>query len=84
MLLGTYYDGVELHRDDKILYARFLTPHRVISTCSAAGGLRDDLEYLYNHQSCEPSGHQRALHRLISRDPAGVSAAGVSALRIAR
>ena len=71
MHLGTYYDGVELHRDDKIVYARFLTPHRVISTCSAAGGLHDDLEYLYNHQSCEPTGHNRPVHRLISRDPQG-------------
>lgn len=69
MHLGTYYDGVELHREDKILYARFLAPHRVISTCPASGGLHDDLEYLYNHQSCEPSGHQRALHHLVSRDP---------------
>jgi adenosylcobinamide amidohydrolase len=69
MHLGTYYDGVELHRDEKIVYARFLIPHRVISTCSAAGGLRDDLEYLYNHQSCEPIGHNRSVHRLVSRDP---------------
>jgi len=69
MHVGTYYDGVELHREEKIVYARFLAPHRVISTCSAAGGLHDDLDYLYNHQSCEPSGHQRAVHRLVSRDP---------------
>jgi len=69
MHLGTYYDGVELHRDDKMLYAHFLSPHRVLSTCPAAGGLRDDLEYLYNHQSCEPSGHYRPMHRLVSRDP---------------
>ncbi len=33
-------------------------------------GLRDDLGYLYNHQSCEPSGHHLACHRLVSRDPA--------------
>jgi hypothetical protein len=41
MLLGSYYDGIEVHvkRD---VYARFLVPHRVISTCQAAGGLRDD------------------------------------------
>lgn len=69
MHLGTYYGGMELHRDEKIIYARFLAPHRVISTCSAAGGLREDLDYLYNHQSCEPTGHERAIHRLISRDP---------------
>jgi adenosylcobinamide amidohydrolase len=69
MHLGTYYNGVELHRDEKIIYAHFLSPHRVISTCSAAGGLREDLDYLYNHQSCEPAGHQRAMHRLVSSDP---------------
>ncbi len=50
MLLERYYNGVEIHRADKIIYARFLSPHRVISTCrSSAGGLRDDLEYLYRH-----------------------------------
>lgn len=43
MLLGTYYKGVEIHRVDKIVYARFLVPHRVISTCPAAGGVREDL-----------------------------------------
>jgi len=69
MLLGTYYDGVELHREEKIVYARFLVPHRVISTCRAAGGLREDLTYLYNHQSCEPSRHDHPFNRLDSRDP---------------
>ncbi len=69
MRLGTYYDGVELHREDKIVYARFLLPHRVISTCPAAGGLRDNLVYLYNHQSCEPAGHNPSIHRLVSHDP---------------
>jgi len=69
MYLGSYYDGVELHRDEKIVYARFLTPHRVISTCSAAGGIREDLACLYNHQSCEPTGHNRTIHRTLSRDP---------------
>ncbi|WP_165774746.1 adenosylcobinamide amidohydrolase [Candidatus Viridilinea mediisalina] len=72
MLLARYYDGVELHRDAKIIYARFLTPHRVISTCrSSTGGLHDDLGYLYNHQSCEPSGHNLSaeLHRLAVEQP---------------
>ncbi|MFZ0944582.1 MAG: adenosylcobinamide amidohydrolase [Syntrophobacteraceae bacterium] len=69
MLLGTYYNGVEIHREEKIVHARFLVPHRVISTCRAAGGLRDDLTFLYNHQSCEPSGHDRPIHRLASQDP---------------
>jgi adenosylcobinamide amidohydrolase len=69
MLLGTYYDGVEIHREEKILYARFLVPHRVISTCQTAGGLRDDLGYLYNHQSSEPSGHHHPAHTLAASDP---------------
>ncbi|NDJ77221.1 MAG: adenosylcobinamide amidohydrolase [Chloroflexi bacterium] len=65
MKLYTYYEGVELHRDEKIIFAKFLVPHRVLSTCrSSGGGLRDDLDYLYNHQSCEPAGHHMsaALH----------------------
>jgi adenosylcobinamide amidohydrolase len=69
MLLGTYYDGVEVHREEKIVYARFLVPHRVISTCQAAGGLRDDLGYLFNHQSSEPSGHHHSAHILAASDP---------------
>jgi len=71
MLLGTYYDAVEIHREDKMVYARFLAPHRVISTCPASGGMRDDLSFLYNHQSCEPTGHRRPVHRLCSRAPKG-------------
>lgn len=69
MLLAVFYDGVEIHREEKIIYAKFLTPHRVISTCSAAGGIHDDLEFLYNHQSCEPAGHTQMTHRMISNDP---------------
>ncbi|HVN96350.1 MAG TPA: adenosylcobinamide amidohydrolase [Syntrophorhabdaceae bacterium] len=69
MLLGTYYDGVEIHREEKIVYARFLVPHRIISTCQAAGGLRDDLDYLYNHQSSEPAGHHPSAHMIAVRDP---------------
>ena len=74
MILGTYYKGVEIHREERIIYARFLMPHRVISTCPAAGGVRDDLGYLYNHQSCEPVGHDPAALRLISPDPRGYRA----------
>ncbi|MBN1653502.1 MAG: adenosylcobinamide amidohydrolase [Deltaproteobacteria bacterium] len=65
MLLNRYYDGVEIHREDKIIYARFLSPHRVISTCPAAGGVREDIEVLYNHQSCEPTKHQTMGDRII-------------------
>ena len=70
MLLGSYYDGIEIHREQKIVYGRFLVPHRVISTCPAAGN-REDLEYLYNHQSCEPTGHDPAALRLVAVDPKG-------------
>ena len=70
MLLGTYYEGVELHREEKIVFARFLTPHRVISTCRVGGGLRDDLECIYNHQGCEPKAHHWGMHRLATSDPA--------------
>lgn len=69
MLLGSYYDGIEVHREERIVYARFLVPHRVISTCQAAGGLRDDLGYLYNHQSSEPAGHHQYTHTMAARDP---------------
>ncbi len=69
MLLGSFYEGVEIHREEKIVYARFLAPHRVISTCSSAGGITDDLACLYNHQSCEPVGHNRLDHRMLSRRP---------------
>lgn len=69
MLIDTLYSGVELHREEKIIYARFLKPHNVLSTCRVAGGLRSDLAYLYNHQSCEPAGHSRCLPSMAYRDP---------------
>ncbi|MEM5788137.1 MAG: adenosylcobinamide amidohydrolase [Syntrophobacteraceae bacterium] len=69
MLLGMFYDGLEIHRKEKIVYGKFLVPHRVISTCGAAGGIRDDLAFIYNHQSCEPAGHNRLNPHLIVRRP---------------
>ncbi len=71
MLLDTFYDGVEIHREEKIIYAKFLVPHRVLSTCRVAGGLREDIRYLYNHQSCEPAGHMHKLTQTAIRDPEG-------------
>lgn len=58
MKIGQYYDAVELYREEKVAYAHFLKPHRVLSTCRLNGGVREDLEYLYNHQSCEPRAHK--------------------------
>ena len=69
MILEKYYDGIEIHREEKIIYVKFLSPHRVISTDRIAGGLSDELEYLYNHQSCEPSGHYHG-HELAIGNPA--------------
>ncbi len=71
MLLERFYDAIEVHREEKIIYVRFLSPHRVISTCRVDGGLRDDLEYIYNHQACEPAGHSHESHGRMSSDPAG-------------
>ena len=56
-MIETFYGGVEIHRKERIIYAKFLRPHQVLSTCRAAGGLRDDLKFVFNHQSGEPVGH---------------------------
>ncbi len=63
MKLETFYNGIEIHRNDKLIHVRFLKPHLVLSTCRAAGGLRNDLQYVLNHQGCEPTGHLR-LHKV--------------------
>jgi adenosylcobinamide amidohydrolase len=69
MLIDTYYDGVEIHREEKIIIAKFLRPHQVLSTCPAAGGLQTALAVIYNHQSCEPAGHSHGLPPSVYRDP---------------
>ncbi len=71
MLIDTLYDGVEIHREEKIIYAKFLRPHRVISTCRVAGGLREEMGYVYNHQSCEPAGHSHKRTQRAIADPVG-------------
>ena len=58
---GVFSNGIDIRRGNRIIYVRFLVPHRVISTCRAAGGIQQSLEYLYNHQACEPTGHHRAI-----------------------
>lgn len=70
MHIDTFYGEVELHRTDKILFAKFLSPHRVISTCQVAGGIREDLDYLYNHQSCEPTTHHTLTSDIMRMDRA--------------
>jgi adenosylcobinamide amidohydrolase len=70
MLIGRYYDGIEIYRQNKMVYAKFLCPHRVISTCRVNGGLRDDLSYLFNHQACEPNRHFRKTLDMAIHQPA--------------
>jgi adenosylcobinamide amidohydrolase len=69
MLLGRFYDTLEISRQDKIIVARFLKPHLVVSTCRAAGGMQQDLKCIYNHQSCEPTGHTAGLPKSAYQDP---------------
>lgn len=69
MLLGKYDDSLEIHRRDKIVFAVFLKPHHVISTCRVNGGLRKDLGVLFNHQSCEPCNHLHQTRRIIDQTP---------------
>ena len=70
MLIGKFYKEIEIHRSEKIIVVKFLTPHRVISTCRTGSGLRDDLDLIFNHQSCEPTMHTRKVHAQAVRDPA--------------
>lgn len=66
MKLATYYQGVNVFRQDKVIFGELLVPHLVISTCQAAGGIQRNLKYVINHQVCESKNHQR--HNLNYRD----------------
>ncbi len=68
MHLGTYGDA-EVHRNEKIVIVRFKAPYRVISTCRANGGLHNDIECMFNHQSCEPAAHHRKSLKSITSSP---------------
>ena len=57
MKLKSFYGGVELHRKEKVFYGHFLKPHRCLSTSRVNGGVHEDLNYIINHQSCEPVRH---------------------------
>jgi adenosylcobinamide amidohydrolase len=70
--LAAYYDGLELHLDGRLLTARFLMPHRTVSTCPVSGGLREDLTGVYNRQLCEPVAHDSQTVRDAARDPSRV------------
>ena len=69
MQLKTYDGVLELHRSSKKIFAKFLSPHRVISTCRVNGGLKEDIEVMLNHQSCEPCNHMGNHTKRITREP---------------
>ena len=69
MLIGRFYDDLEIHRERKYIAVRFVVPHKVISTCRVNGGLRDDLKMVFIHQVCEPVDHYSDLQELAVSDP---------------
>ncbi|MFT3782700.1 MAG: adenosylcobinamide amidohydrolase [Nibricoccus sp.] len=56
----------ELRRRGRHVIVELRAPALVLSTCHLNGGLRDDIRFLVNHQSCEPGKHQER-HELITR-----------------
>jgi len=71
MVLKRFNESLVIHRKDRIVYAEFLKPHKVISTCRTTGGIHDDMEFMYNHQSCEPANHHSMGHKIAAQNPQG-------------
>lgn len=69
MLLGTFFDTIELYRKEKMLIARFLKPFRSVSSCRTGGGFSSRLEFVCNHQCCEPRDHFTELNSLMIDEP---------------
>lgn len=55
------YAGLHITHGHRVISARFNVPHRVLSTCRAHGGQREDLTCVFNHQCCEPAGHSQSI-----------------------
>lgn len=50
-------------RGGRYFIVELTRPHRVLATCPVNGGIREDLRFLVNHQSCEGAAHAaRAAH----------------------
>jgi adenosylcobinamide amidohydrolase len=47
------------------------SPHRVLSTCAVNGGIREDVRWLVNYQSCEGAAHAARAAHLKMVGPAG-------------
>lgn len=58
MIIDSFYPQMELHLDGHYLFSRFVQPHRVASTAITNGGVRDDLQAVYNNRVCEPLAHE--------------------------
>jgi len=56
----------ELRRRGRHAIVELRAPALVLSTCHVNGGLRENLRYLVNHQSCEPGKHLER-HELITQ-----------------
>lgn len=69
MLLRTFFDTIEVYREEKILIARFLGPFRSVSTCRIGGGFSSELEYVCNHQCCEPRDHFTEFNSMMIEEP---------------
>lgn len=70
MKLDSFYHSVDLFRKEKIVYAQFTKPHRLLSTSRLNGGTQEGLDYLINHQCCEPRQHSGTdLFEVAVQDP---------------
>ena len=69
-------------RSGRFLLVELLAPHRVVSTCAACGGQRDDVSFLANHQSCEGTGDAIRYDRIAGLGPAAYHAAACSEMGV--
>lgn len=69
MLLKTFFDSIEVRREEKILIAKLLKPFHSLSTCRVGGGFCSHLEYVCNHQCCEPRDHFTESNSMMIEEP---------------
>ena len=69
MLLRTFFDSVEVYREEKMLIARLLKAFRSVSTCRVGGGFCSELKYVCNHQCCEPRDHFTETNSIMIDEP---------------
>lgn len=58
-------------RGGRFFVVELLQPHRVLATCPVNGGIREDLRWIVNHQSCEGAAHAARAAHLKMVGPAG-------------